>query len=263
MTQLKVALSFVIPAYNEEDFIEDALGMLDKVVKNKELPYEIIVVNDGSKDKTLPKAITYASRNGHVKVVSYSPNEGKGYAIKKGFMHTSGEVVVFVDSDMEIDFSLISSYVEALQHGDIVIASKWHPQSVVEIPLARRFLSYGFNVLVRLLTGVTLRDTQAGLKAIKRSAFMDVFQRLAVKRYAFDVELLAVANLYGLKVVEMPVKLKMGASFRLREMWRMLIDLLGIAYRLKLIHWYQRPNPSRNGLQNMISFVLREKACEA
>jgi dolichol-phosphate mannosyltransferase len=240
MTQL--ALSFVMPAYNEEASIEAALGTLDEVVKNKKLPYEIIVVDDGSRDKTLPRATNYASRNGHVKVVSYSQNEGKGYAMREGFMKTNGEVVVFADSDMEIDFNLVSSYVEALQKGDIVIASKWHPRSVVEMPLVRRLLSCGFNVLVRLLTGINLKDTQAGLKAIKKSAFLDVFPRLAVKRYAFDVELLAVAKLHGLRVVEMPVRLKMGASFRVREMWKMLIDLLGITYRLRVRRFYQRSN---------------------
>ena len=263
MTELEVALSFVIPAYNEENSIEYSLGMLDKVVKDKRLPYEIIVVNDGSKDETLRRAVKYASRNGHVKVVSYDVNEGKGHAIKEGFMKTHGEIVVFADSDMEIDLSLVSSYVEALRHGDIVIASKWHPESVVEMPLLRRLFSHSFNVLVRLLTGVNLNDTQAGLKAVRKSAFNKVFPRLAVKRYAFDVELLAVAHLYGLRIVEMPVKLKMNASFKLKEIWHMLLDLLGITYRLRLIRWYQRPNPSRNGLQNMVSIVLREKVCEA
>jgi dolichyl-phosphate beta-glucosyltransferase len=113
------------------------------------------------------------------------------------------------------------------------------------MPLVRRLLSHGFNVLVRVLTGVPWRDTQAGLKAIRKSALLDVFQRLAVKRYAFDAELLAVANLYGLKVVEMPVKLKMGASFKLKEIWRMLIDLLGIAYRLRVRRFYQKTRVRR------------------
>lgn len=242
MTQLEVALSFVIPAYNEENSIEDTLGTLDKVVKGKKLPYEIIVVNDGSRDKTLPKAVNYARRNGHVKVVSYNPNEGKGYAIKEGFMQTNGEIVVFADSDMEIDLRTVSSYVEALQHGDIVIASKWHPKSKVKMPIIRRILSHGFNVLVRLLTGAKLKDTQAGLKAIKRNAFKDVFPKLAVKRYAFDVELLTVAHLRGLRVVERPVNLNMEALFSFRDIWRMFLDLLGIAYRLRVIHWYQRQN---------------------
>jgi glycosyltransferase involved in cell wall biosynthesis len=237
----QVELSFVIPAYNEEDSIEYALGTLDEIVKTRKLPYEIIVVNDGSRDKTLPRAITYASRNGHVKVVSYTPNEGKGYAIKEGFMQATGEVVVFADSDMDIDLGTVSSYIEALQHGDIVIASKWHPKSVVEMPIVRRILSHCFNILVRLMTGARLRDTQAGLKVIRKSAFKDVFPRLAVKRFAFDVELLTVANLYGLRIVEMPVNLKLQGLFSFREIWKMFVDLLGIAYRLRVIRWYQRP----------------------
>ena len=100
--------------------------------------------------------------------------------------------------------------------------------------------------------------TQVGLKVMKRSAVNEIFPRLAVKRYAFDVELLAVAHLYGLKVVEMPVKIKLVASFKLNEMLHMLVDLLGIAYRLRVIHWYQRQLSKRNSFQNMVSFVLGE-----
>jgi hypothetical protein len=93
---------------------------------------------------------------------------------------------------------------------------------------------------------------------MKKSAFVDIFPRLAVKRYAFDVELLAVANLYGLKVVEMPVNIKLDASFKPMSMWHMFLDLLGIAYRLQIIHWYQRKVPKKNGFQNMVSLILRE-----
>jgi dolichol-phosphate mannosyltransferase len=236
----KVDLSFVIPAYNEEGSIEDALGTIDEVVKSKKLQYEIVVVDDGSKDRTLSKAMTYASKNGHVKVVSYTKNVGKGYAVKTGFMQTTGEVVIFADSDLDIDLRIISRFVEALQHGDIVIASKWHPNSVVDVPVIRRILSHCFNVLVRILTGVKLRDTQAGLKAMKKSAFVNVFPRLCVKRYAFDVELLTVANLYGLRIVEMPTQLRIEGLLNLKEVFKMFVDLLGIAYRLRVVHWYQR-----------------------
>ncbi len=237
----QIDLSFVIPACNEEDSIETSLFSLDGLVKRNSLTYEIIVVDDGSRDRTLPRAVEYASRNGHVKVVSYALNEGKGYAIRRGFLQTEGDIVIFADGDMEIDFNQVSSYIQALERADIVIASKWHSQSNVEVPLLRKVLSRSFNVLVRLLTGVTLRDTQAGLKAIRRSAFEDVFQMLAVKRYAFDVELLAVANLYGLRIVEMPVQLKMNGRFKLKEMWQMLIDLFGIVYRLRIRRFYQKP----------------------
>ena len=247
----KVELSFVIPAYNEESFIENALGTLDEAVKNRKLHYEIVVVDDGSNDKTLLRATTYANRNGHVRVVSYNNNVGKGYAIKKGFMQTNGDVVVFADSDMEIDLCTVTKYVDALKNGDIVVASKWHPDSRVSMPLKRRILSHGFNVLVRALTGVKLKDTQVGLKAMKKSAFKNVFPRLCVKRYAFDVELLTVANLYGLRIVEMPAHLRIEGLFSLKDMLKMFVDLLGIAYRLRVIHWYQRSPASSHTLHEL------------
>jgi dolichol-phosphate mannosyltransferase len=254
----QIELSFVVPAYNEQDYIEDTLSSLEAIIKNRTLPYEIVVVDDGSHDKTLARASGYAKINGHVKVVSYSKNSGKGHAMKTGFMQTSGNVVFFADSDMEIDLNQISEYLKALEKGDIVIASKRHPDSRVEVPLSRKFLSYGFNGLVRLLTGVTLDDTQSGLKAMKKTAFIDIIPRLAVKRYAFDVELLAVANLYGLKVVEMPVTIKLNASFSPREIWHMFTDLLGIAYRLRVLHWYHRQVPKGDRLQHIFSYVFRE-----
>ena len=242
----QVELSFVIPAYNEEDSIENALASLDDMVQGTKLRYEIVVVDDGSMDNTRVRAIKYATGNGHVRVISYAQNVGKGYAVKSGFMQTTGDVVVFLDSDLEIGLDKIAQYVDALEHGDIVIATKWHPDSVVDMPLARRILSHGFNLLVRLLTGAKLKDTQVGLKVMKKSAFVNIFPRLCVKRYAFDVELLAVASLFGLKIVEMPTRLRIVESFRPKYTFRMFVDLLGIAYRLRVIHWYRRPIRAQN-----------------
>jgi hypothetical protein len=127
-----------------------------------------------------------------------------------------------------------------LKYGDIIIASKWHPKSEVNIPLIRRILSHGFNVLVKLLTGLRLGDTQTGLKAMRRHAAKRMASSLAVKRYAFDVELLTLANLYGFKIIELPVVLKLQGLFNFREVWRMFLDLLGIVYRFRIIKYYQR-----------------------
>ncbi len=236
----EVQLSFVIPAFNEEKSIEFALYTIDELVKDYVSPYEIVVVDDGSKDKTFSRATRYANRNGHVKVISYPENLGKGYAVRAGFLQATGDIVVFADSDMDIDFDMIPRYVNALKHADIVIASKWHHDSFVNMSTTRKILSHGFNVLARLFTGATLKDTQVGLKVMKKSAFEDIFQRLCVKRYAFDVELLALAKYYGLTVLEMPVRLRVKTSFKREELWKMFVDLLGIAYRLRVIHWYQR-----------------------
>jgi glycosyltransferase involved in cell wall biosynthesis len=197
------------------------------------------VVDDGSEDDTHKKVVDYANSNNHVKVISHKKNLGKGEAVKTGFSYATGELVIFMDSDLDIEPSQIRNYVEALKHGDIVTASKWHPQSSVEEPLMRKFLSHGFNVLVKILTGTNIRDTQTGLKAFKRKALEKVFSKLAVKRYAFDAELLAVASLYGIKIIELPVNLRVQGVFNLRESFRMFIDLLGITYRLRVRKSYQ------------------------
>jgi len=239
-TRDRPELSLVMPAYNEGNIIEEVIERVDCVVRQTGLRYELILVDDGSVDDTRMRAVNYANNNSHVRVVGYRRNLGKGYAVKTGFADATGGAVVFIDGDLDIDPRQITRYVDALRYGDVVVASKWHPQSRVEVPLMRKFLSYGFNVLVKLLTGIRLRDSQTGLKAVRRKALESVFSKLAVKRFAFDVELLAVANLYGLKVVELPVNIRMRGLFNLREVWRMFIDLLGIAYRLRVLRWYQR-----------------------
>jgi len=233
-------LSLVIPAYNEEDNIGLVIEKVDDVVSRMKLRYELIVVDDGSTDKTRATVEGYAKNNGHVKVVSYENNVGKGYALKTGFSHAAGDLILFMDSDLDIDPKQVGRYVEALKDADVVVASKRHPQSKVDTPLIRRILSYGFSVLVKLLVGLRLSDTQAGLKAVRRSALMRVFPRLAVKRYAFDVELLALANLLDLKIVELPINVRSHSLFSVREVWRMFLDLLGLTYRLRVLKWYQR-----------------------
>lgn len=235
----KPEVSLVMPAYNEGDMIEEVVERVDRVVRKTGLRYELIVVDDGSVDDTQRKLMNCTHNNGHVRVVGYAKNMGKGHAIKTGFACAKSDVVVFMDSDFDIDPSQISRYVEVVKRADIVVASKWLPQSKVDMPLIRKILSYVFNVLVKLLTGIRLSDTQTGLKAVRRKAVEKVFSKLAVRRYAFDVELLVIANLHGLRVVELPVTLKMECLFSLREVWRMFIDLLGITCRLKLLKWYQ------------------------
>lgn len=236
----KPTLSFVVPAYNEELAIEETLYALDYAVKKAGFKYEIIVVDDGSIDKTMRKAVEYASQNGHIKVISYRKNKGKGHALKTGSLHVEGDAIVFLDGDREIDPKQVTRYVDALKDGDIAIASKRHPQSNVEMPSVRRLLSYVFNKLVKLLTDVKLSDTQTGLKAIRKDVFKEILPKLSVKRYAFDVELLVVAKLYGFKVIELPVNVNIKSLFKFKEVWQMFIDLLGITYRLRVAKWYSR-----------------------
>jgi dolichyl-phosphate beta-glucosyltransferase len=157
-----------------------------------------------------------------------------------GLHRATGQFAFLVDSDAEIRPKDLWVYVKSLESADIAIGSKRHPLSTVRTPIIRRFLSLGFNVLERLLTGLRVSDTQAGLKAAKTATLYRILPLLSVKRYAFDAELLAVASLLDCKIRELPVNMDLKATFSARHVFRMLIDLLGIAYRLRVRRWYQK-----------------------
>lgn len=241
----RTELSLVLPAYNEGDKIQKVIETVDKIVRKIGLRYELIVIDDGSSDDTRKNLMNYARNNsGHIKIICYNRNMGKGYAVKTGFAHAKGEMVIILDADLDINPGQINHYIKALKFGDIVVASKRHPRSKVDAAVIRRLLSYGFNILVKILTGLQISDTQTGLKAIRRSAFIGVFPRLTVKRYAFDVELLLLAKLLGLRVIELPVNVRLRSHFSFRDIWKMLLDLIGIMYRLRVLRWYQRMIPT-------------------
>jgi glycosyltransferase involved in cell wall biosynthesis len=227
-----------MPAYNEAHNIRQSVAGAEKTIRAVTRDFEIIVVDDGSVDGTGAAVESLANRR--VRLVSYAQNKGKGFALKKGFNLVTGGLSLFIDSDLEIQARDMSAYVKALGTADVAIGSKRHPFSIVRTPIIRRFLSLGFNILERLLTGVQASDTQAGLKAIRSNALYRILPLMSVKRYAFDAELLTVATLLNFEIVELPVCVDLRASFSVRQVFRMLIDLLGIAYRLRIRRWYQK-----------------------
>jgi glycosyltransferase involved in cell wall biosynthesis len=232
-------ISIIMPAYNESDYIARSVADMTKQFRAVCSDYEIIVVDDGSIDGTW-KIIENLTVE-RVKIVGYLRNQGKGHALKVGMHNATGELAFLVDSDLEIRPMELMSYVKALRSGaDIVIGSKRHRLSSVQAPAMRKFLSLGFNILERLLTGVRASDTQAGLKAVRSAALYRLLPLLSVKKYAFDAELLAVATLLNYRIVELPVNIRLGASFDMKQVIRMMIDLLGIAYRLRVKRWYQK-----------------------
>lgn len=232
-------VSVIIPAYNEEETIVECITSAGKHLDRLRISYEIIVVDDGSTDSTRTKALSVHG-NSEVKIVGYSCNRGKGAAIKYGAKYASGEMVVFIDGDTNVKPELINEYVNALRNSDIAIASKRHPSSRVSAPFLRIMLSRTFHCLVVLMTGVQVSDTQSGFKAFRREALTEIMGLVSVKRYAFDVELLAIARLLKMRIVELPITIELGSLFSVRQVARMFVDLLGITYRLRVIRWYQK-----------------------
>lgn len=229
-------ISIVIPVFNLERRIISQLRRLDLVFSD--VGHEIIVINDGSTDDTLSVLLKEAESNRRIQIISYSQNKGKGYAIREGILGSVGELILLLDGDTEISLDYLKYYIKEMKYWDFLIGSKRHPLSRVNIPMFRRILSRMFNILVRTTTGIKIRDTQVGLKMIKGSVCRRIFANLHVDRYAFDVELLFVASIFKLRVKEMPVNININSQFRTKEIIRMFVDLLRIAYRYRIAKSY-------------------------
>lgn len=233
-------LSVIIPVFNQGHTIPSCLLKIKEILNSTSLDYELLIVNDGSNDNTFQVLKNEEMRDSRVKVISYETNRGKGYAVRTGVLHSSGSMVMFIDGDLEINANAILHYTKQLKDCDIVIASKKHPLSKVHVPISRRILSRAFNIIARLGTGIKLNDTQSGLKIGHGHAMRMMFSVMCVKRYAFDVEMLAIATMLTMRIKEMPVEIKLERRFKVREMIRMFKDVLAVAYRLRVSHWYKK-----------------------
>lgn len=209
MNNIKL-LSLVVPAYKQEKTIIKDIKALDKVLSAFSFEHEIIVVVDGFVDKTYALLQDLRPNIKDLKVLGYEDNRGKGSAIKLGVKEAKGDIIGFIDAGMDIDPSSIPallSYMES-KKADVIIGSKLHPESKVEYPVIRRILSWGYRNIVRLLFGLNVRDTQAGLKLFKRDVAKKTFAKAIIKDFAFDIEILVLAKSMGFnKIFEAPIKL--------------------------------------------------------
>jgi dolichol-phosphate mannosyltransferase len=234
-------VSVVIPVFNQQSKISFSLKRITEVVESYFQDYELIVVNDGSTDDTLTvlKRLESTDLERHIRVLSYTPNRGKGYAVRQGILHSRGEVVMFLDGDLDISPDLIKDYVEKVGPYDLVIASKRHPKSNVKVPVSRLIMSRAFNLIVNLATGIRQSDTQAGFKVGKGEMMRTIFRNVNVNRYAFDIELFTIASVLRYRIHEMPVIMKIDRRFKFKDILRMSIDLIKIAYKYRISHKYQ------------------------
>jgi glycosyltransferase involved in cell wall biosynthesis len=239
-TETKYTISIIIPVYNEESKITSLLTHMIDVLNEALLDYELIVINDGSTDKTEQFILEQERLDKRVKVLSYEQNKGKGHAVRLGVLNSTGDVVSFLDGDLDISPFELKNYVKELEGCDLVIASKAHPLSVISAPFVRKMLSKIFSILVRLAVGINIKDTQSGLKVGNGNALRKIFNIMLVKRYAFDVEMLAIASRLNLKIKESPINISLDCSFKPREIVKMFIDVLAISYRLRIIRFYQK-----------------------
>lgn len=239
-------LSVIVPAYQQEKTIYKDILQIDKTFKELNYKYEIIVVNDGSTDRTYKELLKLKSKK--IKIVSYERNQGKGHAVRYGMIQAKGDIIGFIDSGMDINPNGFEMLLQHMQwyDADIIIGSKMHPVSKVDYPIHRKVLSWGYRFLTRRLFGFQVKDTQVGLKFFKKKVVMDVLPRLLVKQYAFDIEILAVAYRLGYKrIYEAPVEINFrNNTITTWNVWKtiflMLKDTIAVFYRLKILHYYDK-----------------------
>jgi len=236
-------LSVVVPAYREGRRIYANLQRLLAELDQLGCEYEVIVVSDGNTDETVSEAERVASPR--LRVLQYAVNRGKGYALSHGVAHASGDLVTFIDADMELHPREISQFIRILkqENADIVIGSKRHPASRVHYPIFRRFESLVYQLLIGALFSLGVRDTQTGLKLFRRQVLAEVLPLLAVKQFAFDLELLVVAQLLGYRrIVEAPIELsyQFESTIGVGAVYRILWDTAAIFYRRRITRYYTR-----------------------
>lgn len=248
-------LSVIVPAYKQEKYILDDIENIYKSLKSTPYKFEIIVVVDGtSLDKTYENA--KKTKHKSIKVFGYKSNKGKGQAVRYGMEKAKGDITMFIDAGGDINPQGLIMLLEHMKwyDADIIIGSKMHPASLIEYPFKRRVLSYGYYLFVKLLFGLKIHDTQTGIKAYKSTVLKKVLDKLVVKRFAFDIEILAVAHLLGFrKIYEAPVEVNMdfGKStikgvFTQNGLWNFVIDTLAVWYRMRILGYY---NDGRNRIK--------------
>lgn len=238
--ELTYQFSIIVPVFNEESKISIVLNQIKGILAEYVQNYEVIVINDGSLDDTLKVILEEQKSDPHVKVLTYPTNMGKGYAVRLGVTNSKGDIVVFLDGDSNISPIEIREFINQLEGYDLTIASKAHALSVVSGPTERLILSKAFNLLVRLLVGVKINDTQAGLKVGRGPALRNIFEKVSVKGFAFDVELLAIATKLDLKIKELPIRVAIDSSFNMKDIVKMFLDVMRISYRSRLTRRYQQ-----------------------
>jgi glycosyltransferase involved in cell wall biosynthesis len=217
----------VIPAYNEAGRIPRLFREIEETLDLATT--EIIVVDDGSRDATAHIAESFVAEIPHGQVIRLGTNSGKGSAVREGVVRTTGEIVMFMDADAATDLSCVEPLVTSLDHHDIAIGSRSHTDATVE--RAHRYRAYmggAFNVMVRSVAGLPFRDTQCGFKAFRGGVARLLFSVSAVDGFAFDVEVLRLAQQLGFSTTEIPVTWTHQSGSKIRHLadpTRMLIDI--------------------------------------
>ena len=234
----KPHLTILVPCFNEASLIKESLTEISNFMSKKKYSWEIVVVDDGSRDSSVIKI--QELKNPKIKLISYKVNRGKGGALKEGIKNSSGEFIIFMDADLSVPVETIDGFVSVLEKdlSDVVIGTRKIKSAKVLVhqPWIRENLGKGFTFITRIITGVNVSDFTCGFKGFTNESAQKIFNHSLLSRWAYDAEILFLAKKYGFTISEIPVTWTNRKDTRVRlgnAVVTSLIDLI----KLKLNDW--------------------------
>ncbi len=234
-------LSVIIPAFNESDRLGPRLKPVLAYLDSNYPKFELIIVDDGSRDDTREKVSESIKSEKRAMLISYTPNRGKGFAVKTGVLASKGDTVLFMDADLSTPLTEIPRILSLLEGNDIVIGSRGSARSQVDkpAPLYRRLASFIFDQIKYFLVGLrNIKDTQCGFKVFRGEVARMLFQKSQVERFMFDVEILYLAQKSNLKIVEMPVSWADVPGSHVK-FWEGIVNMFKDLWRIRYTNKYE------------------------
>ncbi len=228
-------LSIIIPSYNEELRLPATLDKIASYVPSSRRNTEVIVVDDGSRDRTAQVAESYRGKLANLRVLSNGVNRGKGYSVRRGSLEALGDVILFTDADLSAPIEEADKLLAALKDHDVAIGSRAMDRGLIEVHESpfREFAGIVFNTIVRAVLRLPFVDTQCGFKAFRRDPSRIIFEQQTIERFGFDPELLYLARHHGLSTIEVPVRWSHSPATKvnmLRDSVQMFMDVFIIRW---------------------------------
>ena len=248
MSSVPPELSIVIPSFNEELRLPVTLAEISAYIRTSKRETEVIVVDDGSTDRTADVANSFRGEIQRLRVVANKKNRGKGYSVRHGMLEANGRIVLFTDADLSAPIDEADKLLAALADHDVAIGSRALNRSLISVHQSafREYAGIIFNFIVRAILRLPFVDTQCGFKAFRRERCRVIFQQQRIERFGFDPELLYLARRHGLSAAEIPVRWAHSPATKV-SMWR---DSIQMFLDVFIIRWnalkgrYPRSEPS-------------------
>lgn len=228
-------LTIIIPSFNEEQRLPASLEKIVAYIRDKRPNTEVLVVDDGSVDRTAAVAESWKDRIAQLRVLSNGINRGKGFSVRHGAQEARGEIVLFTDADLSAPIEEAGKLFEALNSYDVAIGSRAVDRSLIEVHESgfREFAGIIFNKIVQTILRLPFVDTQCGFKAFRRERCRIIFEQQTIERFGFDPELLYLARHHGLSIKEVPVRWAHSPATKvnmMRDSVQMFLDVFIIGW---------------------------------